>query len=271
MFSKDYKTGIYKITNTKNGKFYIGSSVQITRRIIGHINQLNKNSHVNRHLQSAWCQYGPDAFIFERIEKVKDKSKLIEREQYYLDTLLYAQDYIKNNDNRFLELGYNLNPVAGSNLGVKYSEESKKKMGEWERTPEMREKISLANKNRFSDPVLKERARVSMVDFYKKNPHRIPSGANNGNSKPIYQYDFTSGLLIKKWDFANQIFYEKRWTLQLIRENCNLKKNKKGEVIAFKDYIWSFNPIEDIAAYKENNNIVLRYKHRGCGNYHYKK
>ena len=146
MFSKDYKTGIYKITNKQNGKFYIGSSVQITRRIAGHINQLNKNCHINRHLQNAWNQHGPNSFIFERIERVKDKTKLIEREQYYLDTLLYAQEYIKNEDIRFLELGYNLNPVAGSNLGVKYSEESKKKMGEWERTPEMREKMSKARK-----------------------------------------------------------------------------------------------------------------------------
>jgi len=144
--SKDYTTGIYKITNLVNGKIYIGSAIRIDRRFYAHINQLNKNCHINRHLQNAWNQYGPESFLFERIENVKDKNKLIEREQYYLDTMLYAQECIKENDSRFSELGYNLNPTAGSNLGVRYSEESKKKMSEWERTPEMRERMSNARK-----------------------------------------------------------------------------------------------------------------------------
>jgi len=270
MKSKDYITGIYKITNLVNNKIYIGSAIRIDRRFYAHKSQLNKNCHVNRHLQNAWNQHGPESFAFERLEKVKSKSKLIEREQYYLDTLLYAQEFLKKEDVRFSELGYNLNPTAGSNLGVKYSEESKKKMGEWERTPEMREKLSTINKERFADPILREKLKTSMIDFYKKNPGRIKSGDKNGMAKPIYQYNFTSGLLIRKWDFANQIFSETQWTLQSIRENCNLKKNKHGEVIAFKDYIWSYNEIHDIAAYKSNNNIVLRYKHRGTGDYHFK-
>ena len=271
MLLKDFKTGIYKITNLKNGKFYIGSSVQITRRITGHISQLNKNSHVNRHLQNAWNQYGPDSFTFERLERVKVKSKLLEREQYYLDTFLYAQEYIKGVDNRFLELGYNLNPIAGSNLGVRYSEESKKKMGEWERTPEMRKNMSAAQRKFYSDPVMREMSRTKMLEFYKNNPDRRKNGSKNGMAKPVYQYDFTSGLLVRKWDFANQIFSETGWTLQLIRENCNLKKNKIGEVIAFKDYVWSYVEINDITAYKSNNNILLRYKHRGTGDYHFKQ
>ena len=89
-------------------------------------------------------------------------------------------------------------------------------------------------------------------------------------AKPIYQYNFETGQLIRKWDFANQIFHETNWTLTSIRDNCNLKKNKKVEVVAFKDFIWSYHEINDIAAYKSNNNIVLRYKHRGCGDYHNK-
>jgi group I intron endonuclease len=144
--SRDYKTGIYKITNSINDKFYIGSSINITNRWKAHIYRLNSGTHANRHLQNAWNQYGMDSFVFERIENVKDKNKLIEREQYYLDTMLYAQECIKENDSRFSELGYNLNPTAGSNLGVKYSEESKKKMGEWERTLEMRERMSNARR-----------------------------------------------------------------------------------------------------------------------------
>lgn len=46
------------------------------------------------------------------------------REQYYLDTLLFAQDYINSKNSNFLELGYNINPCATSRLGSKQSKNS---------------------------------------------------------------------------------------------------------------------------------------------------
>ena len=150
MFSKDYKIGIYKITNLVNGKIYIGSSINITNRFKSHLKLLKSKIHHSNHLQNAFNEYGIDNFEFERIENVKDKNKLLEREQYYLDTLLYAQEYIKDKDSRFLELGYNINPIAGSHLGSKRSEETKKKMSQWVRTTEMKQNISNARKGLIS-------------------------------------------------------------------------------------------------------------------------
>jgi group I intron endonuclease len=92
------KSGIYKITNLKNGKFYIGSSKDIERRWWEHKNELNKNSHINKKLQNSWNFYGKDNFKFEIIEELKDKNLLLEREQYYLDTF---QPYRNN-------IGYNI-------------------------------------------------------------------------------------------------------------------------------------------------------------------
>jgi len=93
--------GIYKITNKKNGKFYIGSSKHIDRRWWEHTNDLNKNKHVNPKLQHAWNYYGSDAFEFTILENV-DKDKLIEREQFYLETFL---PYKRN-------IGYNIGNKA---------------------------------------------------------------------------------------------------------------------------------------------------------------
>lgn len=78
------KTGIYKITNKRNGKFYIGSSKQIERRWWEHQNDLNKNNHSNHKLQTAWNHYGSNEFDFTIIEDVEE-SQLLIREQFYLD------------------------------------------------------------------------------------------------------------------------------------------------------------------------------------------
>lgn len=60
--------GIYCITNTANGKKYIGQSVDIEKRFKRHKYGLMNNKHFNKHLQCAWNKYGPDAFTFEIIQ-----------------------------------------------------------------------------------------------------------------------------------------------------------------------------------------------------------
>lgn len=78
--------GIYKITNTKNGKFYIGSSKSIQARWYKHKSQLKHNRHENAHLQRSWNKYGSESFTLEIVEEV-DFSIILKKEQYYLDSL----------------------------------------------------------------------------------------------------------------------------------------------------------------------------------------
>jgi group I intron endonuclease len=82
-----YISGIYKIFNIDNGKCYIGSSVDVGYRFKKHIICLNKNIHHSKYLQSSWNKYGSKSFRFEIIEEILDKTKLINREQYWIDTL----------------------------------------------------------------------------------------------------------------------------------------------------------------------------------------
>lgn len=103
------KSGIYKITNTVNGKFYIGSSADIDKRWYDHKRELTLNVHTNPKLQHSWNKHGKDKFVFDVIEVVdSDQQKLFEREQYYLDTL---KPYER-------EIGYNICPIAqgGDNI-----------------------------------------------------------------------------------------------------------------------------------------------------------
>jgi group I intron endonuclease len=56
--------GIYQITNTVNGKRYIGKSKDIRSRWLGHIRDNRKGSAVNKYFQRAWDMHGEDSFTF---------------------------------------------------------------------------------------------------------------------------------------------------------------------------------------------------------------
>lgn len=88
--------GVYKITNTVNGKFYIGSSNNIKNRWRQHKSSLNDGNHGNVHLQNAWNKYGGQNFEFEILEECDQKDQF-EREQFYLNEL-----------NPFDDNGYNV-------------------------------------------------------------------------------------------------------------------------------------------------------------------
>lgn len=62
--------GIYKIINTKNNKFYVGSAVDFTARKRRHWWALRSKRHANKHLQAAWDKYGEDAFVFVIVEEL---------------------------------------------------------------------------------------------------------------------------------------------------------------------------------------------------------
>lgn len=81
------KSGVYKITNIVTGKFYIGSSLcSIYTRIARHKSDLLKNKHVNEHLQNSFNKHGLKAFKVDILEYC-EKNVVIQREQYYIDTL----------------------------------------------------------------------------------------------------------------------------------------------------------------------------------------
>ena len=111
-------SGIYKITNIINNKIYIGSAQNIKDRKRTHFYTLRNGTHSNNHLQKSFDKYGEEYFIFEVIEIVENSENLIDKENYYINL------YNSNNP----EFGYNIRKEASSNLGIKYSDESKERM-----------------------------------------------------------------------------------------------------------------------------------------------
>ncbi len=108
------KSGVYKITNVVNGKFYIGSAERLRKRFSSHKCDLENRSHDNEYLTHAYHKHGANNFTFECVEFV-EKGRLIEREQLFIDDLKACDP----------EIGYNICPTAGSTLGLKRTQESK--------------------------------------------------------------------------------------------------------------------------------------------------
>lgn len=86
---------IYKITNLKNNKYYIGSTNNFKKRKYQHTYELNNHKHFNRLLQKDWDYYGEENFEFIILEDIPDDYKL-QREQEYLDSLIGKEDEIYN-------------------------------------------------------------------------------------------------------------------------------------------------------------------------------
>lgn len=75
---------IYKIINTVNGKFYVGSTTNTRERFRTHRNRLRKGKHHSKHLQAAWTKYGEEAFIFHVIETIPEGESLRAAEDCWL-------------------------------------------------------------------------------------------------------------------------------------------------------------------------------------------
>lgn len=158
--------GIYSIKNLINGKVYVGSSSDIRKRWSTHKRMLDNNEHYNEHLQKSWNKYGEKNFDFKIIEHT-DLDTLLKREQYWID-FYGSNDYKK---------GFNMCEVAGSVLGLKWSETARKRHSERikgrKHTDETKLKISESHKGKkmnFKDEhlqYLSERMKGKIGD---KNP-----------------------------------------------------------------------------------------------------
>lgn len=132
------KPGIYLIRNIVNGKVYIGSAINIYKRKLEHFYRLRLDKHENQKLQYSWNKHGEDAFE-HKVLILCDIESLIHYEQCVID--LYQRRIGTQNL-------YNINLTAGSRLGIKHSEETKRKISAAKQNVslETRQKISEANK-----------------------------------------------------------------------------------------------------------------------------
>jgi group I intron endonuclease len=155
-------SGIYKIINKVNGKYYVGSSNDIRCRWSGHKKQLKRNNHNNPHLQFSWNKYGPDNFEFVIVEETPE-DKLVE--QHYLD--------IAKNEK---EKCYNTSFIVG--YPPKLNEEQEKAK---------REKISKSIKKCWNDKEYRLKCVGSRISYLSNDENRKKNGeaVKRGWDNPI--------------------------------------------------------------------------------------
>ena len=159
-------SGIYKIQNKVNGKFYIGQTTKsFEDRWDEHRKDLNGDRHHNLHLQRSWKKYGEEAFEFSAwLETCPDENVL-----NFWEKAAIGDDY--NDRSRC----YNLKEGGGNG---RHSEETKKKMSEIltgrKRSEEAKKnmsKVKLGENNPFWGKTLNEEHKQKLSDALKGKPH----------------------------------------------------------------------------------------------------
>lgn len=205
------KPGVYQITNTVNGNRYIGSSVNVWGRWKCHTANLRKNTHHNKHMQSAWNKYGECSFVLKPL-LICERKDLARYEQLCLNEMKpeynatidvtsptrglpcspeRREKVAKANAGKQFRLGQKNTEeqnrkISESHTGVKFSKEHCIKIGLSKRgntfrrgskaTDETREKLRLSHLGNIQT----EATRAKMSNSQKANPNNT-GRFGNGN------------------------------------------------------------------------------------------
>lgn len=227
------KSVIYKITNNKNKKIYIGSSLKgLEKRKNRHLWQLKNNTHHNRHIQNEYNKYG-DIFSFDILEEIENELDLISKENFWI---------------KKLNPEYNIMKDVKSHIGVKRSEDTCEKISNGVKihisdlnksrigkkyTDEHKKHISEALKGKSLSQAHKEKLRIASTG--KKQSIETIQKRTSIQNKTVLQLS-KIGEIIKEW---------KSPTIVEIESNGNYKRKGiygcvQGLRKTYKKFLWRY-------------------------------
>ena len=177
------RPGVYAIINRQNQKMYVGSSVNIQSRILGHVSALRLGNHYNVYLQRAWNKYSEDGFEVKILELVDNSDDLYLREGFWIsEKETYHRDkgynliHVTKEGRRLLSVETK-EKIGGAikrsfqNMGVEekvrrsiINRENKKGKKGYHLSLSTRNKISDARKKWFENMVIEEKERISVIN-----------------------------------------------------------------------------------------------------------
>ena len=174
---KEPVSGIYMIVNLFNNKEYVGGTNNLNRRKIQHFSDLHRNRSGSILMQQDWNElknknYPVEAwFYFSVIEEVLVEN-LLEREQYWLDTL---------------KPFYNTNKIAGRYIGeyIRTPEAlAKRKESRKGKHPRISEEVTQKRRERWAGDNNPNRKRVFTPEDCEKLRQQVLGPKNPNYGKP---------------------------------------------------------------------------------------
>lgn len=145
-------SGIYRWVNSQTGKSYVGSGVDLTKRLKRYYNKTELNKR--RPIHNALLKYGHENFILEILEYC-DGTNLLNREQFYLDKL--------NPEYNVLKYAYSL-------LGYRHNPENIEKFKLKNISLEHKKLLSLVHKDKIVSQATKNKLSIATANYKKNNP-----------------------------------------------------------------------------------------------------
>ena len=153
--------GIYKITNTITGDFYIGSSKDVKRRLTAHKCPSAWKNNPNNPMYLDMLKYGVEKFVFEILEEV-EAEKLKVAEQQFIE---------------ILKPTYNSNRANGWDI-----ERNKKYMKEYKKSDKYKEYMKEYKKSDKYKEYQKEYQKEYHKEYQKSDKYK--EYQNKYNSQP---------------------------------------------------------------------------------------
>lgn len=217
---------IYKITNTANDNFYVGSSVNVKARFSAHRRDLRCGDHHCVPLQKAWDKYGAECFEFAVIEEMPSAIDLHAAENRWLKEH-YGKSYC-----------YNTGTNAGAAfLGKSHGNDAKRKVSEAQKgkrhrlghtnSPDHRDRISSAMKGKKKSPEHVEKIRQRMMGTSYAKGRVATNEMRARHEKPVVEV--TSGMVFPSVKAAAAFFELDRPNVsRALRNNAPLKRGAKA-------------------------------------------
>lgn len=200
-------SGVYKITNIVTKKYYVGSSVNIHKRIISHFSYLKRNKHHSKKLQNSYNKHGKVNFIHEVLEYCEIE-KLQQKEQYYLD-LMFNKNCLN-----ILKEAYTASGENHPRFGIKHTQQSIDKI----KLARSKQIISHSTETRIKMGLSGKGKNVPIDHINKMVAARNNKAWNKGLSCP----NTLKVVLSKEKTKELQIFYNKTKNISATAREFNL-------------------------------------------------
>jgi group I intron endonuclease len=155
------KPGIYRWINNLNNKTYVGSGINLSKRLGNYYNKADLTRNP-RPITQALLKHGHSNFTLE-IREYCPQASLLEREQFYLD---------------LLKPEYNILKFAYSMLGFKHSPDNLAKFKLKTISPEHKEILSLSHTGKMVSQETRDKLAVATATYRSNNQTSAEGLAN---------------------------------------------------------------------------------------------